>query len=200
MRSTKSLDGQYQYLTAEERFPLIAAAAARGDELDRRRLADSAPTRAWALPDYHGISMAVADLTRLFVMEQLGNVTRFLFAHWWIAFFRPSEEEGEEVEEEFETHRRSLRLAAYRYVTTDAAWRRFCEEKSVDPKVLTTPYLSYLEVVRCDCLLHKAAPTVEEATELLRKQTGDPEAMVMTVDQLLVEWRRAYMDIMEKWR
>ena len=199
MTSTKTLERQYRHLAPEERFPLIAAAAARDDEAERLRLVDSSPRGAWTLPDYHGTAKAMCDLAKLFLMGQLGRVVDFLHAHRWIALSeRVGEKSGDT--DEGETHRTSILLATYGYVMSDSAWRRFCEEKAVDPEALLAHLPGYPTLMQCDWMLRKAAPTAEEMTELLRLETGDADAVAVTADQVLTEWRRAYREQVAKWR
>src|SRR5947209_20597717 len=70
--NTNGLARHYDTLTPRERLPLIMAASARGDAVERDRLARSAPREHFSLPDYHGLAEGVllaALLRGLAVLE-----------------------------------------------------------------------------------------------------------------------------------
>ena len=75
--NTNGLARHYESLTPWERLPLIAAASARGGELERERLKRSAPTRTYRLPDYYGPADALRGLACLVRMGMLDLAAYF---------------------------------------------------------------------------------------------------------------------------
>src|SRR6185312_11045580 len=61
----------YETLTPWERLPLIVAASARADVVERERLAHSAPMNGFRVPDYWGLADGVRDLAKLYLIQQL---------------------------------------------------------------------------------------------------------------------------------
>src|SRR5262245_58714222 len=79
---TEKLAKMYDLLTLRERLPLIVAAIGRGDEVELQRLIDSAPFQLAKIPAYYGLSLAMAFVSVLFVIEQLNYAASFGFAAW----------------------------------------------------------------------------------------------------------------------
>ncbi len=59
----------YPTLTAEERFKLILAASARGDEAERTRIGNAGPLMTLEAPDHYPFANAFAELGRLIFIE-----------------------------------------------------------------------------------------------------------------------------------
>src|SRR5690348_146268 len=69
--NTNGLANLYDRLTPKERLPLIMAASARGDEVERERLANSAPREGFRLPDYHGLGEGLLLASLFHLLELL---------------------------------------------------------------------------------------------------------------------------------
>jgi hypothetical protein len=67
----------YGSLTPEERFALILAAVARGDETERQRLASAAGRVTFSMPDHAPMADAFMHLAFLFYLELLEEVARY---------------------------------------------------------------------------------------------------------------------------
>ena len=77
MKDTNGLARLYDRLTPRERLPLLVAAAARGDEQERHRLARSAPTQLQQVPDYYRLGDALQQVLLLQVARAADAAARF---------------------------------------------------------------------------------------------------------------------------
>jgi hypothetical protein len=150
---------QYGFLTPEERFRLILAAGARGDEAEQDRLKNSARTRMFSTSDHAPYAHAFQELALLTFIELLEDAAFYHDANEWVndAFDTfgaddDEEEAGHDTEEEepgADTSeddagerprwQRSLELAyAAGFVlrTKVAGWKLFCERLNVPPFLL----------------------------------------------------------------
>ena len=69
--NTNGLARRYEALTPWERLPLLVAASARGDEVERDRLARSAPQHDFRVPDYWGLCEGLEELATMYLLHQL---------------------------------------------------------------------------------------------------------------------------------
>ena len=138
----------------------------------------------------------MADLAGFFVMNQLERVVQFLYAHWWISL---NETAGNDHADKDERFRHMIAVAAYGYVVNDAAWRQLCEEQGVDADAVLSTSPGYVMLTECDWLIRRAARTSEEMTELLQQETGQPDAVAVTVEGVLLEWRKLFDVAAAKW-
>jgi hypothetical protein len=146
-------------LTREERFRLIVAAAARGDQAERQRLVNAGRRITLSMPDHAPLGHAFHELALLVFIELLEEAARYLEALDHAddaeeAFGEEDEGEGSPPEDEpdvtDETEpagddagnrpvwQRSLDLAlaaGFMLRTKADAWKLFCERMSVPPFV-----------------------------------------------------------------
>jgi hypothetical protein len=82
-RAETVLASQYSDLTAEQRFALIAAAAARGDDADRQRLLSAAPRITLSMPNHAPLADAFGELSLLVFVELLADGSDYLELFNW---------------------------------------------------------------------------------------------------------------------
>jgi len=123
--NANALAKQYEKLTSRERFSLLIAAAARGDELDRTRLLQSAPRLSYDLADHHGLMASFTWLSDFHFTCLLD-----LAACYFEAFgaLRPNRKKVDEAAWD------NLMLQGYTFQTHLVGWRKFCAELKVDPE------------------------------------------------------------------
>jgi hypothetical protein len=73
----------YGRLTAEERFKLIVAAAARGDDAERERLLNAGRRITLAMPDHAPFADAFGELSLLIFIELLADAADYLEVFRW---------------------------------------------------------------------------------------------------------------------
>jgi hypothetical protein len=178
--NTKGLAKMYDQLTPEERLPLILAASIRGDEAEKKRLARSAPTNLFRLPDYHALGEGILLLSLFHTIELLDLVTSYwragfaLFDNRLLPNGKESKARGERLLGE-------LRMLAYLFTVEADAWKRLCAEMNMDAEFLLKDVPGYPTVARLEETIRITAFTPEEATAFLRK-AGDETAQADTVD------------------
>jgi hypothetical protein len=75
--NASSLARSYGALTAEERFRLVAAAGARGDEVEQERLVRAARRFRVSMPDHSPYGHAFNELSILVFVELMGEAARY---------------------------------------------------------------------------------------------------------------------------
>jgi hypothetical protein len=78
--NTNPLARHYGSLTPEERFRLIVAAAARGDQAERERLLNASRRITLSMPDHAPLGHAFNELALLVFIELLDEAARYLEA------------------------------------------------------------------------------------------------------------------------
>jgi hypothetical protein len=183
--NTNTLAKNYDSLTPEERFPLILAASARGDNVELERLARSAPREAYRVPYFYGLSEGFMTCALLHHMELL-NAALLL---WRVLALQA---ETSPREEKLNARLDNLvGIFAYLVTVHADAWERFAKELNVEPKFILgeLPISNMEEVVSTARAL---AFSVEEVKAW--RPTGLPkevEIEVRTVDGELEGLRKA---------
>ena len=143
--NTESLAKLYDTLTPRERLPLIMAAAARGDEGERRRLMASAPKVSLQVTDYFGLAQVLEETVEFHLLTLLDLAANF-WQLWglWMAHDLPgrrkaSSKQGQRGKEAARAEVCRLgslvRYFAYRFLANMDGWRQFCLEMYMDPEV-----------------------------------------------------------------
>jgi hypothetical protein len=184
--NTKTLAKHYDTLGPWERVPLICAASAQGDDLERERLARSAPKVGFRVPNFYGLIDGLRSLAIIHLMICLD-----LAAMFWRTegvLFGATALDKDALGDRME---RALRLLAFKLVRVATVWRSFCEGLSIDGD----PFLHHLPVYEAVCRAEKdarsQAVTEEEALALLQ-EFGGPEARFRSISEE-VDGMREYL-------
>jgi hypothetical protein len=133
--NTNGLARHYKALTPWERLPLIAAASARGDEVERDRLVRSAPKRDFRVPDYWGLCEGLEELATLYQLRQLDLAALY----WRVAGSlgrRPLFRGGKRNRRRRRRFHSGLRMLAYCCVTWIEGWKLLCAGLHMDPEAV----------------------------------------------------------------
>jgi hypothetical protein len=177
----------YNSLTPEERFRLVVAAGARGDDTERDRLVSAGGRITLSMPDHCPYAHAFDELAVRFYIELLEEAARYLEALDRADDDRDrcgDDGEGEEGEEageaeeresveggepgpESRTGRRAMSLgerylnlalaAGFMLRTKAEGWKLFCERLSLPPLLLWEGYPGFDRLRRALALAEKAA-------------------------------------------
>jgi hypothetical protein len=172
----RRLAGMYDRLSVWERIPLLLAADARADDVEYRRLFDSAPPQAHEFPDHLLVEQGLHVLTLIYVTEQLDAAASYFFA----VFQMPHDETDDWLF--------AASAAAYFFATNAAAWRTFCEELSLSPETLVAASYrgGFLKLIEEGMI--ERAPTAEELRSLRLAAGRSDEPLVTTAD-LVESWK-----------
>jgi hypothetical protein len=168
--NTDRLAKYYNCFSPWERLPLIVAASARGDEVERDRLARSAPTVHFRLPNYWGLANGLRQLTMLYALEQLDRAA----AYWWAKdFLKAHALLGYQSLAPDDEERISKLLAglALCFVLRADTWKLLCAELHLDPEVLLRELPGYQRICDMEKEARATACTPEEAVASLREAT-----------------------------
>jgi hypothetical protein len=193
--NTDRLAKLYDRLTPRERLPLIAAASARGDEVERERLARSAPRKVFAVPDYFGLSEGLV-LGGLFHVAELLN----LAGMYWHCSGRLERSKGRKKgkkDKANEARAGLVRMLAYLIVVNRDAWKRCCAELEIDPDVLLREMPGYNTLAITEQAARLDAFTPAEATAALRRERGG-EVEAPTVEGVAATLR-GFIDQRAQW-
>jgi hypothetical protein len=169
-----SLARLYGVLTPWERVPLLAAAAARGDGAEVERLARSAPTALFRVPDSWGLGTALERLAYQALLARLELVALYREADACLAEFPPRPRRGRGRDTEARLGELARWFARVFVVHTDA-WRLLCGELKFDPEALVRDQPGYETVRRFEAAARAVAFTAEEALDYLRGRMGEGE-------------------------
>jgi hypothetical protein len=129
--TSKTLARHYPLLDPAERFALMLAAAARGDEAEHARLAAAAPRVAVRVPHTYFRAMAFREVMDQHRMELLEAA-----ALYFKAAHLAAEADGS-IRDRLA---RTARLFGYLVRVNDAGWRRFCDRAGL-PDAALAPHL-----------------------------------------------------------
>src|SRR5262245_42936254 len=128
--NTRSLAVLYDKLTPLERLPLIMAAAARGDKVERDKLVRSAPRTVYRLPDHWGVASAFEFLAHVHFMKLLEITAVYFQAFGAVNGGKARQSEASAVGWDH------LLATGYELNTYLAGWRAFCAGLKIDPEIL----------------------------------------------------------------
>lgn len=141
--SIKQLRKLYDELTPRERFSLMSAAQARGDDAELESLIQTAPRRGFTVPNTHALSDTFNFLSMWYTMTQLGNAATLFYLIANDPDNPAAGLDGEGINKD------DLMLQLQRNIlTTAAAWRAICKEYDLDPENLVKdyPYIIMMEL------------------------------------------------------
>lgn len=144
----KTIQKNYDKLTANERFSLVFAAAARGDDRDRAALIESSPTKTWKVPITYGLRDAFEFISNFHVNMQLGYAATF----WYMLFI----EDDMTVKFNGLGFNDAMILLQRRIITGREAWRVVCAAYGVDPDKMLEDH-NFIEMIETTELMVRAA-------------------------------------------
>ena len=145
----KTIEKNYDKLTDNERFSLLFASIARGDERDRAALVESSPKKTWKVPTTYGLRDAFIFLSNFHVNMQLGYAGVF----WYMLF---SEDDKIAIKYNGLGFNDAMVLLQRRIITGRAAWLAVCAAYGVDPEKMLEGH-NFLEMIDITELMVKAA-------------------------------------------
>jgi len=144
----KTIQKNYDKLTPTERFSLVFAAAARGDDRDRAALIESSPTKTWKVPITYGLRDAFEFISNFHVNMQLGYAATF----WYMLFI----EDDITVKFNGLGFNDAMILLRRRIITGRDAWRAVCAAYGVDPDKMLEDH-NFIEMIETTELMVRAA-------------------------------------------
>jgi hypothetical protein len=167
--NTNPLARYYTVLTPWERLALLVAAAGRADEVESRRLVESAPKVGFRLPNYWGLAEGLESLAKLYLLRQLDAA-----AIYWRVMGVLNQEPLEEEETATEQKRhdrlwRAVQTLAFRFVVRADGWKLLCRQLQIDPDVVLRDLPGYEAVCQMEGVARLIACTAEEALACLRE-------------------------------
>lgn len=145
----KTIQKNYDKLTPTERFSLVFAAAARGDDRDRAALIESSPTKTWKVPITYGLRDAFEFISDFHVNMQLGYAATF----WYMLFI---EDDDMTVKFNGLGFNDAMILLHRRIITGREAWRVVCAAYGVDPDKMLEDH-NFIEMIETTELMVRAA-------------------------------------------
>lgn len=187
--NTKTLSRHYGTLTPAERLPLIVAATARGDDVERERLMRAAPTEGYRLPDYHGL----ADAVQLVSLWHAATLLDLAATFWRVSEHRTEADFDRSPEGKARRRRVNdvVRVIAYVLVVNLDAWKELCAELKIDPDVFLRLCPGFETIGQADTEARQAAFSAEEVRAWVRKTRGDGGAEIRTTETVLRDLREA---------
>jgi hypothetical protein len=155
----------YDALRPWERLPLLVAAAARADEVERDRLAGSAPKQSFRIPDYWGLLEGLEGLAKLYVLRQLDSA-----AFFWrlLGSLEPDARYAATRSHEQEKRLwKMIQLEAHRMVVRADGWRLLCAELHLDADFVLQPLPGRETLAPTEPQARLLAFTAEEARTYL---------------------------------
>ena len=150
----KTIQKNYDKLTANERFSLLTAAIDRDDAQDRAALIASSPMKTWKVPITYGLRDAFDFLSNFHVNMQLGYAGVF----WYMLF-----SEGDGISMQFNglSFNDAMILLQRRIITGRDAWRAVCAAYGVDPDKMLEGH-NFIEMIEItELTVRSASPDLE---------------------------------------
>ncbi len=184
--NAKTLQKQYDKLTALERVTLILEAARRGDASERTALQRSAPRVMYRIGNHHGTlealqvvahSHLIFQLDRALTVAMLGIIAGENDSAWSAA-----------------------RIGAYVFCVQADAWRAFCAELVIAPELAFFGYDNALFSLEfSEKIAREFAFTFEETRAEMVKEFGEG-VDVITVERALNDLRAVFNDLVGLWK
>jgi hypothetical protein len=191
--NTKALTKHYDTFSPWERLPLICAASVQGDEVERERLARSAPSLMFRVPDYYGLSDGLRSLAIVHVLICLDLVARFWHAEGVLT-------EATLLKRQASAKRlyRALQMLAFKLVRAVTVWQTFCAEMSIDGE----PMLDYLpgyETVKHAAERMKSLAFAEAEAQAYVQEIGGPHVRIGSLAEAVAEMREYLASHLAEW-
>ena len=172
----------YSHLTPRERLALIIAAARRGDEVEKKRLAASAPIITFEGPDYLAPAEDFCEIADLHLITLL-DLGMHLWRWWGLCLIgnlrnqaadSPPKGRRGKPKAANEQQRRAgslMRYYAARFVAHVDGWKQFCAEVHIEPEALLHFMIGWDNVVQTESKARELAFTSEDAAWFVRLET-----------------------------
>jgi hypothetical protein len=134
--NTHDLTRHYDQLTAQERFALLLAAEARGDQREFRQLMDTAPRKNYSVPHHAPLVDVFLDVSKMFFMKLLEAASCYLDS-----FPLPDRKRRKDADPLAGWH--EVMLLGYLFRTSLEGWRLFCAELQIDPEFMWESWPGY---------------------------------------------------------
>ena len=193
--NTNGLAKLYEHLSALERLPLIVAASVRGDEIEKKRLARSAPSCGYRFPDYHGLADGIIQASLLHTIQLLDLAALYWQTSGMIA---ETDEDDEDSRDRLEQMIGGKRLLAYVFLVHVDGWRKFLSEMQIDPRSMLRDMIPNGTVKQMEEITRGFTRSEAEATAWLRRN-GDMTAQAITVDSVVSSLRAVIEDRVNWW-
>lgn len=191
--NTTGLEKMYDKLTPRERVPLIIAASARGDSVERQRLVSSTPVALFKVPNYRGTAEGLAKLADIFLGDMLG-----LSALYWQGWglWQQATLCKYETEERLLV---SVRLLASRLLVRAESWKLLCAELQIDTEILLKGMPGFETMQMTEEESRAMAFPPEEIVSVL-KLAGVENPKPETAEEKVSEMRKFIDQHEAKWR
>ena len=176
--NTNNLAKCYDRLTARERLPLILAAAARKDEVEQKRLLESAPRIGFQAPHHYVLAEAVTEAARFHMITLLDLATKYW--QWWglwgwhCVLRQPTKvqrrvrgKRGAAPDPEEVRLCGVTRYHAFLFITYVDGWKQFCADLSMDADMLLNCCPGWEMLTRTEQKARKDAYSIEDARMFL---------------------------------
>jgi hypothetical protein len=210
--NTKNLAKRYDQLTPREHLLSILAALARGDNVERKRLLDSAPRIGFQAPHHYELAETLIEAAKFHLMILLDLAVKY--QKWWGLWgwhclrrqTDAAQDQGEAAAAGTDTEEFRLysitRHHAFLFVTYFDGWKQFCSELPIDADVLLDVMPGWDMVVRTEAEARARAFSRDDTMMFLLGEAIDGHedeaedlelSPVPTVEGLAKEWH-GFMD------
>jgi hypothetical protein len=187
--TTNTLAKQYTWLSADERFSLLLAATARGDEVEANRLAKSGPPATFSVSNAFCRSMAFLIVSALHQMQRLSLAA---------LYFKTSALSDTTTGELSARCRDCARLYAYLVNIHADAWLEFCRVEDLTPMMGTAGYPGEEVIERAAEEARLEAFTEQEAQDYIKRPDSGIDKL-KTMTSVADELQETYKTWIEKW-
>jgi hypothetical protein len=203
--NTNGVAKYYGALSAEERFRMLLAASARGDELEIDRLHRSAKRLHFSVHDTTGYLLGTSEAIMWLMTQRLKLalcMTETLFHAAEMDWYRPRRKKNDDTEMADRTHKTACMFAYLLKVHAEAA-RLFVDETGAS--ALQQCGTSPMEPLKPDPFLIRAEETAghlaisaDEMKNRLQEHAG-PEVQVKSTESILLEARGIRDFFVKQW-
>jgi hypothetical protein len=212
--NTDALARHYDKLTPLERLPLIVAAAARGDEAERKRLTESAPRKWWRVPDYFSATLSLQHVSDYHLLTLVDLAATYFAALADAAEQEPKKDDDSPLGAAWE----KAFVLGYHVKTNLAGWRKFCADLNIDPECGWRMLPGFKLVKQAEKMAEPdpetgilgAAFLAQGVARYFASEAGNPKTEVddetlqkfwpPTADDVAAGLRRAWDGLQEKWK
>jgi hypothetical protein len=187
--TTNALAKHYPRLSADERFSLLLAASARGDEVEANRLATSAPRARYGVSHSFGRSLGFLVASALHRMEELTLAG---------LYFKTSAVADQVTGELAARCRDCARMYGYLVNVHADAWPEFCRRENLTPMMGTAGYPGEEVIEQAREEARPGAFTEAEALDYKLRSCPDVGEL-KTVSSVADELQDIYRTWVEKW-